>query len=511
MHSRQLNRREFLKLLALPPLVTLGSALPKLGVKPLEDQQRPNFLILVFDTFSAPHMTLLGYPRNTTPNFSRFAQRATVFHRHYSGGNFTMPGTASLLTGVPPWAHRGLHLYGRVAETYADRNIFSAMGEDYFTSVYTHNPIVQGMFDQFERHLDQFTPMGELAILSEALSERIFPNDFMLSFWGERLLRGSGSESPASLFLSLISEDFDSFTPEDLKQRYKDQFPLGLPNNTVGSFFILEDAMAWIREQALNLPRPYLAYYHLFPPHEPYMTRREFVGRFNDSWKPEPKPVLIFHQNRSEAYLNDKRRQYDEYIAYVDAEFGRLYDFLEGSGALENTYLIVTSDHGQLMERKIHGHVTGTLYEPLVRIPLFIASPGQTDRQDIYTPTSCLDVLPTVAHLAGKPAPEWCEGTILPGLGGEPQEERSLYVLEAKKNPRLLPITTGSLAWRQGRYKLISYFGYPGVTDDFELYDLENDPEEREDLYTSRKGLAAEMSGALMNKLDEINRLPIRS
>lgn len=506
MRPEHIKRRDFLKLLALSSLAPLGSSLSQLGPQPQDDQQRPNFLILIFDTFSAPHMSLLGYPRSTTPNFSRFAQRATVFHRHYASGNFTMPGTASLLTGVSPWAHRGLHLFGRVVEAYADRNIFSAMGENYFISSYTHNPIVQGLFDQFERHLDQFTPSGDLAILSEALSERLFPSDFMLSFWGERLLRGSGAESPASLFLSLIGEDFDSFTPEGLKERYKAQFPRGLPNNTVGSFFILEEAMDWIRDQALTLPRPFLGYYHLFPPHEPYMTRREFIDIFDDGWEPEPKPVLTFHQSLSEGYLNEKRRQYDEYVAYVDAEFGRLYDFLEDSGVLENTYLIVSSDHGQLFERQVHGHVTSTLYEPLLRIPLFIAGPGQKDRQDVHAPTSCLDLLPTLMHLTGEPVPEWCEGAVLPGFGGEPQEGRSLYALEAKKNPRLLPIKTGTLAWIQERYKLIHYFGYPGVEDDFELYDLYNDPEEREDVYKTHTRVASAMRGELLAKLEAINR-----
>ena len=505
MHSPT-SRRDFLKLLSLLPLLTLKSSFPKLGFSPLEQQELPNFLILIFDTFSAPHMSLHGYPRSTTPNFSRFAQRATVFHRHYASGNFTMPGTASLLTGVYPWSHRGLHLFGMVEESCDDRNIFSALAEDYYISTYTHNPIVQGLFDQFERHLDQTTPMGDLAILSESLSEELFPHDFTLSFWGERLLRGSGAESPASLFLSLIGKDFHSFTPEELREQYKAQFPRGLPNNTFGMFFILEAAMAWIQEQALNLPRPFLGYYHLFPPHEPYQTRREFVDMFDDSWRPQPKPVQAFPQNRSEVYLAEKRRHYDEYIAYVDSEFGHLYDNLEASGVLENTYLIVSSDHGQLFERRIHGHVTPTLYEPILRIPLLIAKPGQKEREDIYAPTSSVDLLPTLLHLAGRPIPEWSEGAVLPGLGGVSMDERSIYALEAKENPRLTPLEIGTLAWIQGRYKITRYFGYPGREDDLELYDLLNDPEEREDLSASNEKIVSGLRGEIIAKLDEVNR-----
>jgi len=64
----------------------------------------PNVLVIVFDTLSAAHTSVDGYPRRTTPHLERFAERATVYHRHHSAGNFANPGTASLLTGAYPWS-----------------------------------------------------------------------------------------------------------------------------------------------------------------------------------------------------------------------------------------------------------------------------------------------------------------------------------------------------------------------------------------------------------------------
>lgn len=507
-----LNRREFLKLLSLLTITTAGmplfEILPDQPAQKVDDgKQRPNILLLLFDTLSAAHLSFFGYPRETTPHLARFAERAVVYHRHYSAGNYTVPATASLLTGTYPWSHRGLHFYGTTREEYLSRNLFSGLGRYYHTSAFTHNAFVMGLLDQFSQHVDQIIPAKDLAILSQPAAEDLFPADFSMSFWGERIIRASGSDWPGSLFLSFIGKDFDPFTPEELRERYGQLYPRGLPNNTLGLFFLLEDAIDWIIRHVMEQPRPFFSYIHLFPPHEPYMTRRDYVDIFNDGWEPQPKPVLAFPQDKTQEDLNESRRHYDEYLAFVDAEFGRLYDSLEAAGVLDNTILIITSDHGQLIERRIHGHVTSTLYDPLIHIPLMISKPGQKERQDIHEPTSIVDLLPTLFHIAGVESPDWSEGTVLPGFGpSQADAQRSVYVVEAKNNPKLAPLEKGTFSMIKGRYKLIRYFGYPGKEDDYEFYDLENDPEERENLASQRSRQMPELKDELITRLNEINR-----
>ena len=153
---------------------------------------------------------------------------------------------------------------------------------------------------------------------------------------------------------------------------------------------------------------------------------------------------------------------------------------------LENTYLIITSDHGQLFERGIHGHLNPTLYEPLIHIPLIIHAPGQKKRKDVWTPTSMIDIMPTLLHLSKQDIPSWCEGQILPGMGGKDDFERAIFAVEAKENPKFAPIETGTLSIIRWPYKLIHYRGYPGFDDISELYNLENDPEELIDLSQSK-------------------------
>jgi len=135
-----------------------------------------------------------------------------------------------------------------------------------------------------------------------------------------------------------------------------------------------------------------------------------------------------------------------------------------------------------MFERGEVAHSTPLLYDPVIHIPLIVSEPGQRKRRDIYTPTSAVDILPTIAHLTGRPLPAQTEGTLLPGLVGENDPGRSIYVVEAKLNHANRPLSAATFVLRKGYWKLIYYKGYD-IGEVFEFYDLENDPEELEDLY----------------------------
>ena len=150
-----------------------------------------------------------------------------------------------------------------------------------------------------------------------------------------------------------------------------------------------------------------------------------------------------------------------------------------------------------MFERGEKNHETPLLYDPVVHIPLMISMPGQQDHKDIYSPTNSVDMLPTLLHLAGREAPTWCEGTLLPGLGGQEDSGRATFSVEAKSNPAFAPIKKGTIAMRKGKYKLIYYTGYE-KQDSFELYDLEDDLEELTDLYPTQPALASSMREELL-------------
>ena len=280
-------------------------------------------------------------------------------------------------------------------------------------------------------------------------------------------------------------------------------YPRGIPKTgAYPVYFLLNEVFDGLVSMFSEQKSPNISYVHLFPPHAPYSPLRKFYGMFwNDKYFPPSKPNHQLGDGHDERKVYIGRLSYDEYVASVDFEFGRFVDALEAAGVLDNTYLMVTSDHGELLERGCKGHDTPLLYDPIVHSPMLVRAPGQTSRQDVYAPVNSVDILPTILHLAGKPIPDWAEGEILPGLGGKENFERATFSVDAKLNPAFGPLTTATVAMRKGDYKLIYYRGYCGGEDSYELYNHAEDLEELHNLYKSEKTVARQMKAELLESL----------
>src|SRR5438094_9979296 len=108
---------------------------------------------------------------------------------------------------------------------------------------------------------------------------------------------------------------------------------------------------------------------------------------------------------------------------------------MDRNGILDNTYVVFTSDHGELFERGVWGHITPVLFEPVIRVPLLISKPGQQKKQNVYTHTSCVDILPPLLHLSGINKPDRREGQVLPSKAEEKHAaEMSIFGLTSKSN-----------------------------------------------------------------------------
>lgn len=512
--AENINRRDVLKLASLIPLMV--SPLPTLLSSNQQGEKQydyPNILLILFDTFSAQHMSLFGYERSTTPNIARFAERATVFHSHYAAGNFTSPGTASLLTGTYPWTHRSFHMHDTVIENYAYRNMLSLLPSNITKVTYTHNLLAQSLLQQFKEDIDVFKNPRELALIDSEYSDILFSDDYNVSYWAENLiLRSGGDRNASSLYLGLVYRFYKLVKKQMLVHEYGSLFPKGIPNlNDI--YYLLESAVDWIIQNLDKIPEPYFGYFHLLPPHEPYTPRREFIDHFKgDSFKPVEKVEHFTSEGIDFKILNRERQNYDSHILYTDTEFGRLLDHLIESGMMEKSYVIITSDHGELFERGIRGHVTPVLYDPLIRIPLLIAKPGQTEKVDVYENTSCVDLLPTLLSLAGEPVPEWSEGQVLPTFPGYAANARSsIYAVDAKSDPKQGPITKGTFALINDRYKLIHYQNYDVDEGRDELYDLVEDPDEMNNLFKSQKSISDGLLNEMKEKIRLVNAPYLRS
>ncbi len=511
MHE-PLNRRDFLKLMSSMPAGTFLSRFVDIPKNPLQDPAAKNVLLVVFDTFSAQHISMYGYRRETMPNLARIANKATVYHNHYAGGNWTTPGTATLLTGTYPWTHRAFSERDSVVKEKEHRNIFNVF-KDYYRVGYSHNSIVDRFLHQFNDDLDLLKPQKELFTSNPLSFDRLFPwdGDTAPISWDRIATKGEKGYT-YSLFFAELYEKYR----QNLIKGLLNDFPRGIPHTGEDSYFLLEDAINWLEEQLRKISKPFFGYFHYLPPHRPYNTRREYVDVFknDDMGHYMEKPRHRFFSPRTDKpqnieYQKRQRQMYDEFILYVDAEFGRLYKFLEQSGLADNTWVVFTSDHGEMFERDIFGHKTPLLYQPVIQIPLMILEPGQQKRVDIFSATSAVDILPTLAKVSNLTIPEWTEGRVLPPYSDNNNEtEKGVFALEASDSIDTQPLNPASVMMVKGKYKITYYFGYQELGDHgplFEVFDLQNDPEELNNIFTENSKICKDLKDELLEKIKEVD------
>ena len=171
-------------------------------------------------------------------------------------------------------------------------------------------------------------------------------------------------------------------------------------------------------------------------------------------------------------------------IELIDDQVGRMLDALQDSGQADDTLVIFTSDHGEMLGD--HGLIQKgcRFYEGLVRVPLILAWPG-TIRAGLVSDAlvELTDLAPSLLEAAGAAVPEWMQGrSLLPiGRGAAPLDHHRDAVWCEYFDALDAPDATRATMYRERRYKLVVYHGH-GLG---ELYDLERDPGEFDNLWDS--------------------------
>lgn len=480
------SRRDFLRLAGSLSLLPFVPAVDRLAKGYFQAFERPNIIVILFDALSARHLSLHGYPRQTSPNLERFAQRATVYQQHHSAANFTTPSTASLFTGTYPFTHRVFAINGMVTEDIRPYNLLNTLQPAYPEAALVQNMYADLILYQLRENLEVHYGSSAYALAGNTIYDHWFKNDAVAGAKTYDQFLFDTKDDPGSLFSSIPYDIYRQIRKRLTEEAWAAGYPEGLPflDWSKGTFS-LEQVIDGARSLLTSLQAPFFSYVHFMPPHAPYRPSKEYIGLFEDKWKPAKKDAHPLSAKIPQARLNELRREYDEFIVNLDAEFGRLLDHLDASGLMNTSYVILTSDHGELFERGENGHVSPLLYEEIVHIPLLIHAPGQSARQEIRTVTSNVDIYPTLAALSGQPEPASLEGAYLPGLGlPAPTKDRPAWILEASQNSQHAPLTKASMALIRWPYKLFGYWGQT-AGDAYEFYDLENDPEEFENLFDS--------------------------
>ena len=206
----------------------------------------------------------------------------------------------------------------------------------------------------------------------------------------------------------------------------------------------------------------------------------------------------------AELHLNFKQRldipevrvRYAQEVEYADRQIGALIEALRARGLLDNTLIVVLSDHGEGLGFHNHvGHIH-QVYDTLLRVPLVMVWPGVVpEGKRIGDVVSLVDVFPTVAELLGLEAPVPASGrSLVPLLRGEAMAPRA--VLAATYRPEAF---SDKQAIISDGFKYIHSWSPEREWE--ELYDLEDDPDELTDLIMSRAGVTGRLKAALEQRL----------
>jgi arylsulfatase A-like enzyme len=227
--------------------------------------------------------------------------------------------------------------------------------------------------------------------------------------------------------------------------------------------------------------QPWFLWVHLFNVHEEYLWD-DTPSRFGD----------------------DPVDAYDTEIVFADREVGRLLDGLNEAGAASDTVVAIASDHGEAFgEHGNRGH-SFTIYEEELRVPLLVRVPGMKPRR-VRQPVALFDLMPTILNLARVPVPKPMPArSLVPLMNGTDRfpEERLMF-------SEILPdglYPYDQKAIRRGSDKLI-WWVREGT---FQLYDLEADPGEQNDLSDDQRERADELLGLLRAWVAETNRPELR-
>lgn len=336
----------------IPESDTTGTSLPLWGDVVLtgdvvEDSHRPpNVIVISLDTLRADHLGVYGYKRDTSPALDRLAASAYVFENCFSSSSWTTPAHATAFTGLLPSVHGA--------------------------------GIRRGPFASRSRLPAEVTTFAERAQVRGYRTAAYTEGYYAGSRWG-------------------LGQGFD---------RYHDGPADPAPHsNAIGATF--ERASEWLRGTG---SLPFLLFAHTYAAHWPYSPPEPFLSRFvTQATAPLPEPKAIIDGTLSPAEFQSLRDYYDGGIAYMDHVLGEFFNELSARGVLDDTWVIIFSDHGEEFGehgKAMHGF---TLYDEVLHVPFIVRPPGGlSESKRVSDVVALADLYGTVLRIIGD------TGTALP-------------------------------------------------------------------------------------------------
>ena len=420
-----------------------------------------NVLVIMSDEHNPRVLGCAGHPVIHTPHLDALAARGTMFTSAYTTSPVCIPARAGFACGkyihqigfwdnadaydgsIPSWHHMLRESGHRVASV--GKLHFRLTGEDHgFSEEQIPMHIYQGKGDLLGLIRDDMPPRGN----SKKMIAMAGPGESTYTFYDKDIcsraqvwLREQGTrraDKPWVLFVSFVAPHFPLTAPPEHYYRY------------------------WNRE----LPMP-LLYAREHRPKHPYIEdyRRNFC--YDDYFE-------------SEADVKKALSGYFGLVSYLDENVGKVLDALADAGLAEDTVVMYTSDHGDnLGARGLWGK--STMYEQIAGVPMILAGPDVPRGKRVDTPVSHVDAMPTILEAAGEKQPAGYPGISLRAIAEGATPARTVL-----SEYHGMGSSTGAFAIRAGKWKYVHYAKYPP-----QLFDLENDPDEINDLAADPRHAAA--------------------
>ncbi len=403
----------------------------------------PNIILITAETLRADHLPLYGYDKPLkTPNIEKLAQQGVTFENYFTNSSWTRASVTSIMTSLFPQQHGATGLHVTLMDSVLTLpKILEAHGYHSAAFLTNVNSVSKG-FAFSEVYYDE---------MIEAFRNPLAVSPFSLKPFLVRRLLGTENQ---------LSQDF----------------PFVFPTEFVNDWYLdAANVNSFIQKWLVTAPeKPLFLQIHYLDPHEPYLRHPYEAVQFNlkSGWTVDSIVEL-----------------YDQEIEYLDSELGRLQKILAAAGRLQNSLFIFTSDHGEeFLDHGGWGH-GNHLYDETLRVPLVMRFPdGKWAGSRVASPTSSVDLAPTIVEAAGVDAPPDFEGhSLTPVITGAEQGHRLI-------TSHLLAPSFEMASIMKDDMKFISR---TGLNSGKYLFNLAQDPGEQKNLIEQHPEIAAELEATL--------------
>ena len=433
--------------------------------------QHPNVIIIITDDQGYGDLGYTGNPYVKTPNLDKFAGESVRFSNFYVSPvsaptrSSLMTGRYSLRTGVHDTFNGGAIMASNevtIAEMLKEANYTTAIfGKWHLGDNYPCRPEDQG-FDESVIHLGG--GMGQ-------------PGDFTTWFrkdssYYDPILWHNGKREPYKGYCS------DIFTNQAIR-------------------FIERNSKV-----------PFFCYLSFNAPHEPLQVPAKYYNIYKDidpskGFEKDPRPFPKMTEEDKES-----ARKVYAMVTNIDENIGRLLTRIKELNIDRNTVVIFMTDNGPQQNRYVAGMRgrKASVYRGGIRVPFFIRYPSLFDgNKDIGITAAHIDVLPTLSKICNTPLPpdRLIDGkNLLPLIRREKVDwsGRSLFFYWSRRYPELYR----NIALQKGNYKLVGQTDFNSEIRDFELFDIDKDPYEQNNIVKENMPLAINLKSEMDKHINEL-------